>query len=40
LGNELSFNLQTSNFTALGAAVVLIIMALIWAVGLFEQQEL
>lgn len=40
LGKELSFNLQTSNFTALGAAVVLIIMALIWAVGLFEQQEL
>jgi hypothetical protein len=36
----LRFNLQTSNFTALGAAVVLIIMALIWAVGLFEQQEL
>jgi len=40
LGKELSFNLQTSNFTALGAAVVLIIMALIWVVGLFEQQEL
>jgi len=40
LGSELSFTLQTSNFTALGAAVVLIIMALIWAVGLFEQQEL
>lgn len=40
LGSELSFNLQTSNFTALGAAFVLIIMALIWAVGLFEQQEL
>lgn len=40
LGSELSFNLQTSNFSALGAAVVLIIMALIWAVGLFEQQEL
>ncbi len=40
LGKELNFNLQTSNFTALGAAVVLIIMALIWAVGLFEQQEL
>jgi ABC-2 type transport system permease protein len=40
LSSELSFNLQTSNFSALGAAVVLIIMALIWAVGLFEQQEL
>ncbi|PKO05797.1 MAG: hypothetical protein CVU41_10270 [Chloroflexi bacterium HGW-Chloroflexi-3] len=40
LGSELRFNLQTSNFTALGAAVVLIIMALVWAVGLFEQQEL
>jgi len=40
LGNELTFNLQTSNFTALAAAVVLIIMLLIWAVGLFEQQEL
>lgn len=40
LGKELNFNLQTSNFTALGAAVVLIIIALIWAVGLFEQQEL
>jgi len=40
LGNELTFNLQTSNFTALAAAVVLIIMLLIWAIGLFEQQEL
>ncbi len=40
LASELNFNLQTSNFAALGAAIVFIIMALIWAVGLFEQQEL
>lgn len=40
LGKELQFNLQTSNFTALGAAIVLIIWLLVWAVGLFEQQEL
>ena len=40
LSSEMSFSLPTSNFSALGAAVVLIIMALIWAVGLFEQQEL
>jgi len=35
-----SFNLQTSNFTALGCAFVIIVLAIIWAVGLFEQQEL
>ncbi|HEX5635683.1 MAG TPA: YhfC family glutamic-type intramembrane protease, partial [Gammaproteobacteria bacterium] len=35
-----SFNLQTSNFTALGCAYVLIVLVVIWAVGLFEQQEL
>lgn len=37
---SLSFNLQTSNFTALGAAVVIIIMSLVWASGLFERQEI
>ena len=40
LGSELKFTLLTSNFTALGAAVVLIIMLLVWSIGLFEQQEL
>ncbi|PKN84319.1 MAG: hypothetical protein CVU46_14500 [Chloroflexi bacterium HGW-Chloroflexi-8] len=35
-----TFNLQTSNFTALGCAMVVIVLALVWAVGLFEQQEL
>ena len=40
LGTNLQFSLDTSNFTALGASVVLIIMLLIWSVGLFEQQEL
>lgn len=40
LASKLSFNLQTSNFSALGAAIVLIIMLLIWAVGVFEEQEL
>ncbi len=40
LGTNLVFSLDTSNFTALGAGLVLIIMLLIWSVGLFEQQEL
>ena len=40
LGQEVSFNIQTANFTALGAAIVFIIMSLIWSVGLFEQQEI
>lgn len=40
LSSELNFSLQTSNFAAVGAAVVLIILLLVWAVGLFEQQEL
>jgi len=40
LGSNLQFSLETSNFTALGAGVVLIIMLLVWSVGLFEQQEL
>jgi uncharacterized membrane protein YhfC/ABC-type transport system involved in multi-copper enzyme maturation permease subunit len=40
LASKLNFNLQTSNFSALGAAIVLIIMLLVWAVGLFEEQEL
>ena len=35
-----TFNLQTSNFTALGCAYVLIVLLIVWAVGLFEQQEL
>ncbi len=38
--SNVAFNLKTSNFTALGAAVVVIIMSLVWAVGLFEQQEI
>ena len=40
LSSELSYTPQTSNFAAVGAAVVLIILLLVWAVGLFEQQEL
>jgi uncharacterized membrane protein YhfC/ABC-type transport system involved in multi-copper enzyme maturation permease subunit len=32
--------LQSSNFTALGTSVVLIILLLIWSVGLFERQEI
>lgn len=38
--SKVVINLKTSNFTALGAAVVVIIIALVWAVGLFEQQEI
>jgi len=40
LSSELSYSPQTSNFAAVGTAVVLIILLLVWAVGLFEQQEL
>jgi hypothetical protein len=40
LSSELRYSPQTSNFAAVGAAVVLIIMLLVWAVGLFEQQEI
>ena len=40
LAQDQTFNIQTSNFTALGMAVVLIIMAMVWAVGLFERQEI
>jgi uncharacterized membrane protein YhfC/ABC-type transport system involved in multi-copper enzyme maturation permease subunit len=40
LAQDQIFNIQTSNFTALGMAVVLIIMAMVWAVGLFERQEI
>ncbi len=37
---NMSLDLQTSNFTALAAAVVVIIMSLVWAIGLFERQEI
>lgn len=40
LAQDQVFNIKTANFTALGMAVVLIIMALVWAVGLFERQEI
>jgi ABC-2 type transport system permease protein len=40
IGKDLTLSLQTSNFTALGAAVVFIVMCMVWAVGLFEQQEI
>lgn len=40
LSTELSYTPQTSNFAAVGTAVVLIILLLVWSVGLFEQQEL
>lgn len=40
VGKDLTVSLQSSNFTALGAAVVFIILCMVWAVGLFEQQEI
>jgi hypothetical protein len=40
LTGDLAFNLQNGNFAALGCALLFIILALIWAVGLFEQQEI
>jgi len=40
LSSELSFSLETSNFAAIGTAIVLMVLLLVWAVGLFEQQEL
>jgi ABC-2 type transport system permease protein len=40
VGKDLTLSLQSSNFTALGAAVVFIILCMVWAVGLFEQQEI
>lgn len=40
IGQDLTLSLQTSNFTALGASLVFIIMSLVWAVGAFEQQEI
>lgn len=40
LSSELQYTPQTSNFSAVGTAVVMIILLLVWAVGLFEQQEL
>ncbi len=40
IGKDLTLSLQSSNFTALGAAIVFMIMCMVWAVGLFEQQEI
>ncbi len=40
VGTTFTLDLQTANFTALGCAVVFIILCMVWAVGLFEQQEI
>ena len=40
LAKDQAFNIQAANFTALGMSFVLIIMAMVWAVGLFERQEI
>ena len=40
LAKDQVYNAQTSNFTALGMSLVLIILCMVWAVGLFERQEI
>ena len=40
LAKDQVYSAQTSNFTALGMSLVLIILCMVWAVGLFERQEI
>lgn len=40
IGAQQAASLQTANFAALGFALVLIIMCMVWAVGALEQQEI
>lgn len=40
IAREQALSLQTSNFSALGMGVVFIILCMVWAMGLFERQEI